>query len=442
MNSRRAFTVWGIAVLAYVASVTQRSSLGVAGVEAAERFHITAATLSTLAVVQLAVYAALQVPVGVILDRRGPRFMIVTGSLLMAVGQVAVAVAPTVSVAIAGRILVGAGDACLFISVIRLLSAWFSGRLLPQVSQWTGNLGALGQVISALPLSFVLERAGWSPAFLAAASFSVLALVLAVLLVRDGPMGTGPVILPSTWSESLGHLRQSLRRPGTQLGFWSHFVTQSSGTVFSLLWGFPLLTEGLGYSREVASVLLTAIVATGFVAGPAIGILSARFPMRRSNLVLGIVAALGIVWAVVLVWPGLPPFWLVVVLVIALGAGGPGSLVGFDFARSFNPARALGSANGIVNVGGFLASFLMMFLIGVVLDAENRARMAVGLPSDVFAWDSFRVALLVQYVVVGVGVVLLVRARRRTRRHLHESEGIEVAPIWVAIGRAWRRRSG
>ena len=442
MNSGRAFTVWGIAVVAYIASVMQRSSLGVAGVEAAERFHITAATLSTLAVVQLAVYAVLQVPVGVILDRRGPRFMIVTGSLLMAVGQVAVALAPVVSVAIMGRVLVGAGDACIFISVIRLLSAWFSGSVLPQVSQWTGNIGALGQVLSALPLSFLLERLGWSSAFLAAASLAVVAVVLAALLVRDGPPGTGPVILPSTWSVSLGQLRQSLRRAGTQLGFWSHFVSQSSGTVFSLLWGFPLLTEGLGYSHELASVLLTVIVATGFVAGPVIGILSARFPTRRSNLVLAVVASLGVVWAVVLAWPGRPPFWLVVVLVVTLGVGGPGSLIGFDFARSFNPARALGSANGIVNVGGFLASFSMMYLIGVVLDLEDRARIADGLPTDVFAWDSFRVALLVQYLVVGVGVVFLLRARARTRRHLHESEGIEVAPLWVAIGRAWRRRTG
>jgi len=433
--------MWGIAILAYVTAVLQRTSLGVAGVEATERFSITAATLSSLAVVQLIVYAALQVPVGVLLDRRGARFMIVTGLLLMGAGQIVLAVAPVVALAIAGRILVGAGDAFIFISVIRLLTAWFSGRLLPQVSQWTGNVGQLGQVLSAIPLSFVLERFGWTPAFLSAASLTVVSLVLVGLLVRNGPMGTAALRLPASWSESLGLLRQSLRRPGTQLGFWSHYVTQSSGTVFTLLWGFPLLTEGLGYSRQVAAGLLTVIVGTGFVAGPLIGILSARFPMRRSNIVLGIVVLLAVVWGVVLGWPGEPPFWLIVLLVLTLGVGGPGSLIGFDFARTFNPMRGLGSANGIVNVGGFLASFTMMFLIGVALDVENRVRVAGGAASDIFSWDSFRLALLVQYLVIGVGVVFLLRARRRTRRQLHEAEGIEVAPLWVALSRAWRRRS-
>ena len=131
---------------------------------------------------------------------------------------------------------------------------------------------------------------------------------------------------------------------------------------------------------------------------------------------------------------------MVVILIIAMGVGGPGSLIGFDFARTFNPLRSLGSANGVVNVGGFLASFVMMYLIGVVLDLMNHVHMAAGRGSDVFAWDSFRIAFLVQYLVIGTGVVFLIRARRRTRRRLHEDEGIEVAPLWVALSRSRKRR--
>jgi MFS family permease len=209
--------------------------------------------------------------------------------------------------------------------------------------------------------------------------------------------------------------------------------------VFSLLWGFPLLTAGLGYSPAVASGMLTLIVIAGVVSGPILGILTARFPLRRSNLVLGIVALIGVAWTTVLLWPGKPPFWLIVALVLALGIGGPGSLIGFDFARTFNSLRSLGSANGFVNVGGFLASFVMMYLIGVILDLENSLRVAGGAASDIFSWDSFRVALLVQYLVIGTGVCFLLSARRRTRLRLHEVEGIQVAPFWVSLVRHWRR---
>ena len=67
--------------------------------------------------------------------------------LLLAVGQAVVALSPpVVGVAVLGRVLVGAGDALTFISVIRLLPSWFRGPVLPQISQWTGNVGQVGQV--------------------------------------------------------------------------------------------------------------------------------------------------------------------------------------------------------------------------------------------------------------------------------------------------------
>ncbi len=72
MNSRRAWLMFSIAIAAYMVAVLQRSSLGVAAVEATDRFSVNAAALSTLAVVQIVVYAALQIPVGVMLDRVGP----------------------------------------------------------------------------------------------------------------------------------------------------------------------------------------------------------------------------------------------------------------------------------------------------------------------------------------------------------------------------------
>ncbi|WJX99527.1 MFS transporter [Curtobacterium sp. 458] len=436
MNSRRAFLVWGIAVLAYVLAVVQRSTLGVSGVDAQERFAVSAAVLSTLAVVQIAVYAALQIPVGIALDRFGPRRLVLLGAVLLVVGQAVVAVSPTIGPAVVGRVLVGAGDAMTFISVIRLLPMWFSGRILPQISQWTGNLGQVGQVLSAFPFALLLHTTGWGTAYGVAAGAGAVGLVLAFAVVRNGPVPvrTGAIPLPHSWGGALRTFAHAVRRPGTQLGFWSHYVTQSSGTVFSLLWGVPML-RGLGYTPTEAAGFLTVIVVTGFVAGPLLGVLCARYPLRRSNLVLGCVALLAVVWTAVLTWPGQPPTWLLVLLVVAMGIGGPGSLIGFDFARSFNPVGALGSANGLVNVGGFLAAFVMMYLVGTILDAASQAT-----GQTVFAWANFRIALTVQYVVVGFGVAMLLHARHRTRRVLHEQEGIRVGPLWVALVARLRKR--
>ena len=432
--------MFGVGVFAYLIAVMQRSSLGIAGVDATERFDVQAAALSSLAVVQLVVYAALQIPVGVVLDRHGPRVLIATGAVLMISGQVTMALAPTLGVALIGRILVGAGDAMTFISVSRLIASWFNGRALPLLSQAMGTIGALGQVLSAIPLSIVLHEFGWTPAYLSAAALSVIAFILVVLFVRNAPAGAVLIERPGGWPAALHQLRESLARPGTQLGFWSHFVTQSPGTVLALLWGFPFISVGLGYGPTTASLFLTLIVAVAIVAGPILGILSARYPYRRSNIVLGIVVAMGVAWAALLLWPGQPPLWLVILLLVVVAVGGPGSLIGFDFARTFNPARSLGSASGVVNVGGFLASFVMMLLIGIVLDVIDRANGGTGIPAELYSLESFRIAFLVQFPIVGIGVVFLLIARRRTRRRMHEDEGIRVAPLWVALVRGWRRR--
>jgi sugar phosphate permease len=442
VNSRRSWLIFSLGSFVYLSAVLQRTSLGVAGVAATERFGGSAAVLSSLAVVQLIVYAAAQIPVGVLIDRFGPRVLMVCGTTLMVFGQLTLAFAPQISVAVVGRILVGAGDAAIFISMIRLISSWFTGRIVPQLSQWMGNIGQLGQVLSAVPLAWVLHLWGWTPAFLSADSVAVVAMIVVIIVIRDRPSGIEDHTRASSWGAALTQLRHSFKRPGTQLGFWSHFVTQSSGTVFSLLWGFPFMVYGLGYDPSLAAGMLTILVGAGLVFGPILGVLTARYPLRRSNIVLGIVAAIGVAWTVVLLWPGPQPIWLIALLLVVLGVGGPGSLIGFDFARTFNPQRSLGSANGVVNVGGFTASFVSMFLIGLLLDFQDGWRVAGGGASNLYALDSFRVAFAVQYLVVGIGVVFLLRARARTRRQLSRDEGIQVAPLWVELSRAWRRRKG
>ena len=69
-----------------------------------------------------------------------------------------------------------------------------------------------------------------------------------------------------------------------------------------------------------------------------------------------------------LAWPGSAPLWLLAVLVLVCGMGGPASMVAFDFARTFNPVERVGGATGIVNQGGFVASLIAVVVIGLVLD--------------------------------------------------------------------------
>ncbi|HZL02490.1 MAG TPA: MFS transporter [Cellulomonas sp.] len=415
----RALTVWGAAVAAYAIAVLHRSSLGVAGLETASRFGVSASVLASLAVAQLVVYAAFQIPVGVLLDRLGPRRIIAGGAFLMAAGQLVVATATVVPAALLGRMFIGAGDAMTFVCVIRLIPAWFPQRRVPLMTQLTGSIGQLGQVLAAVPLVAVLQGAGWGAAFGGLAAVGLLAAILVVVVVRDSP-ASGPVDPAATRSASpagvgmsaqregvLVGLRAVAREPGAWLGFWVHFLSAFSTNVVVLLWGFSFFVEGQGRTTAEASALLTLNVVAAVVAGPLLGEASARHPERRTRTVLVIAGAIGVAWLVVLVPSGPRPLAVLAFFVVAVAVGGPTSLVGFDVARHCTPAHRLGATTGFVNTGSFVAALSTMLAIGVVLD-----HVAPGTTRDL---DAYRQGLAVVAVPWVMGVTGLLVTRRRTR---------------------------
>ncbi|MGY1664459.1 MFS transporter [Geodermatophilus sp. SYSU D00696] len=421
----RAYAVWLTALAAYVVAVFHRASLGVAGVEAQERFSAGASAVSLFLVLQLAVYAGLQVPVGVALDRFGSRRLLLAGGLTMAAGQLVLALATDVPTAVAARVLVGAGDAMTFISVLRVVGLWFPGPTVPLVTQLTGILGQVGQILAAYPLVALLHAAGWQSTFVGAAAVGVLVAVLVLTTLRDAPPGT-----PTPGAAGLAEVRRSLtltwREPGTRIGLYTHLVTQFSGTVFALLWGYPFLVVGQGLSPATAAGLLSLLVVVGMAVGPLLGRLCGRWPLRRSVLVLTILGLTATTWTVVLLWPGRAPLWLLAVLVVVLGTNGPGSMIGFDFARTWNPAERQGSASGVVNVGGFVASLLTILAIGAVLDLLTPGA------STAYDLDAFRAAFAVQYLFWAIGLVGVLRHRRVLRARLAR-DGVVLAPLRVAV---------
>jgi MFS family permease len=430
-TSRKAWIVWGIGCAAYVVAVFNRSSLGVTGVQAQHRFHASAGVLALFSVMQLAVYAALQVPVGVLLDRIGSRRMLVGGGVVMALGQIALATSHSVPGAIGARVLVGGGDAMTFTSVLRLVTLWFPARRIPVVTQVTGILGQLGQLAAAYPLVTLLGRVGWTSSFLTVAAVGTAVAVLVAFTLTDAPPGYGSAVEPASMADLKTLLGHAWREPGTRLGLWTHFVTQFSGVTFALLWGYPFLTVGEGRSASTAGLLLSAMVGAGICFGPLLGHLAGRWPLRRSALVFGIVGSSAAIWAVLLLWPGRAPLWLLVVLVVVLASNGPGSMVGFDYARTFNPAGRIGSASGIVNVGGFCASLMTILAIGVVLDVLTPHG------STAYSLASFRWAFSVQYVFWALGLVLFWRQRRTVRARM-ASEGVFPDALHMAVARRFR----
>jgi MFS family permease len=405
-----AYTVWLVALSIYVLAVFHRSSLAVAGLVATERFDISAAQLATFTMLQLLVYAGMQIPVGLLVDRFGSRSVLLSGAVLLSVAQSGFALAESYPLALAARFFVGLGDAMTFICVIRILAVWFPARRIPLLTQLTGTVGQLGAVAATVPMTWALGSFGWTRAYLVTASLGLVLAVLGLVLLRDAPghrnlRGTGLSL-----AAVRGSLAASWSQPGTRLGFWMHFSAQSSATTLALLWGYPFFVRGEGRTSTEAGLLLSLIVVSIVVSGPLLGWLVALHPWHRSSMVLVIVGAIVASWTVVLAWPGEAPFAVLVVLVLVLGVGGPASVIGFDVGRTSNPAERLASATGIINVAGFCASLALVVAIGLVLDWHEPGASTDYGPAD------FRWAMSVQYAVWALGLVQILRYRRRARR--------------------------
>ncbi len=401
--------VWGAGLLAYLVAVFHRSSLAVAGLAAAERFGISAAQLSTFAMLQLLVYAGLQVPVGLLIDRFGPRRVMLTGAVVMTLAQAGFAVADTFPLALVARGFVGLGDAMTFVCLLRLISTWFAPRTVPTVMLVTGPAGQCGAILAAIPMTWALAQLGWTRSYLLAAATGLVVTVAVALAVRDDPdqrAASGPAL---SWGQARHSLGTSWAQPGTRLGFWMHFTTCFSMNALGLLWGFPYFVLGQRTSEAFAGTLLTIMVLSLVVSGPLLGRAISLHPWHRSTIVLAVCAAIVLAWALVLVWPVPAPPWLLVVLVVVAGVGGPASMIGFDVGRSFNPLERLASATGLINQAGFVATLLLVVTIGVVLDVLT--------PGDSTAYtpEVFRVAMATQFVLFAVGMVQIWRYRGRTR---------------------------
>ncbi|PXY37455.1 hypothetical protein BA062_05970 [Prauserella flavalba] len=378
--------MWGLGALCYLTALFHRMSLSVAGLTAQERFGIDATGLAAFSVVQLALYAALQVPVGVGADRLGPRRLLLAGMTLMAAGTVVFAIATGYAAAMSGRALIGAGDACMFVSVLRIAHNWFPGRRYAFVAALTGMIGGLGQLIATAPLAALLAARGWTGTFLIAGVVTVVLLVATGIGLRESP---GPMRHADAPGEPLRQsLRHAWRNQGTRHAMWTHFTLMGTFVSFSAVLGQPYLVGAHALSEGTASTLLGVVVLGFVLASTAAGQLASRRPGVRGALVLGAAVAAITGSALLVALPASAPATVLAPVLFVIGAGGGVSMLAFDLARSANHGHRAGIASGIANMGGFTFAVVAQLGVGIALDALTGAgvpestahRLAFGVP--------------------------------------------------------------
>ncbi len=428
------WVIWSVGAGAYFFGFIHRASLGVAGPTAVNRLRITAAEIGTLIMVQLGLYALMQVPAGMAIDRWGARRVLLAATLAMGSAQVMFAFAASYPLALLARGLLGIGDAAVFIAVLRLAATHFRRRQFAFLTMLTGLTGMLGNLVATVPLVIALQSWGWQRTFLVTGGIS---LAYALLLLR-------PAVRPSTDSSphvglkppvplGLSEVRAVWGRPEVRLGFWTHLATLHPALVLSLLWGFPYLTEALGYSEQGAASMLSLYIGVNLVASFVVGPLAGKKPGWRTPIALWVAIACTVALSGLVLWPaGGPPVWFVAVVFSVAAVGGPTSQIGFHLARDYNPAGSISTATGVVNAGGFVGAMIASVTIGAVLD------IAGGTSLTDYRW-AMASLVAISAISTLTMVLSLLGVRQRAFARMAAGEPVIVEPKPHPWDRAYRK---
>lgn len=431
--------IWGVGVGVYFFGFIHRASLGVAGPLAVNHLGLTATQLGTFIMVQLGLYAVMQVPAGLAIDRWGARKVLLASTLAMGTAQVMFAFATSYPLALLARALLGIGDAAVFIAVLRLAAAYFRRRQYATLTMLTGLVGMFGNLVATVPLVLALQTWGWQTTFLLTGATS---LAYSLLLLRPVVRGQADKPAPAVFSPkpALGFeaLRSVWGRPEVRLGFWTHLATLMPALILSLLWGFPYLTEGLGYPEAGAASMLSVYIGVNIAASFIIGPLAGRRREWRAAMVVWVALACTASLAALGLWQsGPPPLWFVAAVFVVSAIGGPTSQIGFHLARDYNPSDTMSTATGLVNAGGFIGAMIASVTIGMVLDA-----LGGGSPGlDAYRWAMLAFAgISALATLILLASLLGVRARVLTQMRAGESVIVPVRErVW---DRAYVRLAG
>jgi MFS family permease len=405
------FIIWGLAAAFYLFGFFQRVTPGVLTEELSSTFDLSRAALGNLSAFYFYFYAAMQIPVGLLVDRIGPRKILTVGCILGGLGALMFGFAPTLGWAAVGRGLVGGAVAVAWVSMLMLVAQWFSPSRFASMSGVSLAVGTMGAVLAGVPLRALSDLFGWRVVMGASGLIAALLGVLIWIYVRDMPSYRGyknhvakrpenEVTLPLL--TALGH---TLRFPAVWLIFWIPSGVCGAILTFTGLWGVPYLTTWHGLSVKEASLIITGML-IAFAAGSLFfGALSDKLKQRKLPYFLGAVLSIG-GFIILGLKPDLP-IAVVSALLWATAFGGGSMVLSFGYVKESVPHHLGATAVGIVNLGVMVGPLVQQPVLGAILDHYAAAENITG----AYSKAGMTVCILVLAAWVATSIVSLMLSK-------------------------------
>lgn len=343
----------------YFLSYVFRTVNAVIAADLAAELNLGAADLGFLTSVYFLVFAAVQLPLGVLLDRVGPALVQSILMLFASAGALVFALADGFLGLMAGRVLLGIGVATALMAGVKAIALWFPASRSASAAGWLVMLGALGALTATAPADLLVQAIGWRGLFVVLAGLSALASLL-VLFAAPNPVASKATTLPAaTFAAIYADARFWRIAPLSALGI---------GTSWSLqgLWAAPWLRDVDGFDRAAIvqhlGIMAIAVCASALLLGTAADRLRKAGVKTETVLAATLSTSALAQAALILQWP-LPP--LLPFIVIA--AAGAATVLSFAIMGEYFPRAMAGRANGALNLLHVGSAFAIQSATGILI---------------------------------------------------------------------------
>jgi MFS family permease len=375
----KAITIFIVFALGYFISTLLRAITATISPELVSEFNLTSGELGLLGGGYFLGFASVQIPLGYLLDSKGPRKIVSYFLSLSIVGLILFATAQNLTMLLISRVLIGVGVGACLMGPLTAYRIWFQDETQQRANSWMLMVGAIGMLSSSLPVQYFLPLVGWRAIFLCLALLTFVCILLIIIFI------------PKWQSKSIDnkHLNESklstvwnnpLFKSLVPMGFFSY------GGLFAIqtLWAGPWMIRVSGYTPEESAQGLFIIYLCMLISFLVWGYFVPKFSKNVNDAIrlLKIGAPLNLLVLIIIIYLGPKAgsiHWaLFIVSSIFLSLTQPA--VGMAFSIS-NAGKALTSFNLLI----FIGAFFIQWIIGLIIDA--------GIAFNLSEIDSFKLAM-------------------------------------------------
>jgi MFS family permease len=382
-TSKYRWLVLASVLFAYFVIVTQRTAPGLISDQLMKEFNISASMIGLLASIQFLAYAGLQIPIGILSDRFGPNLFLISGTVLDGVGTLIYSFAPNEMVLLVARLIVGLGDAAIWVNLVLILSRWFKAREFIGLIGFAGMSGSLGFLATTVPFSAWIAMTSWRTSFFTTGIILCLCgALLSFVLIKGEKRFAKTEVTKATKSvdeneKVFNKLKRVFSDRQAYATFLCHFGLVGTYIGFIGSWAVPYGMHIYGMTRSGSSELIMIGLIGALIGAPLTGFLASRMgSIKRPYVTVHIIVFLS--WTAFLLYGGKPPFFMAIILFFIIGYGNGASSLTFAVVRESFPIKEVGVVSGFANTGGFISAILLPAIFGNVLDHFHSPSSQIG----------------------------------------------------------------